>query len=359
MGRQRHRRRVRGTVREQLVRGDPGRGVIHQPGRVRQARAAVGKRVQRAHRTNVALAVLPAEVLGKTFEYNSGTAQYEATERAGAPANGVRFILYAINPVTQVPVEPLTEAGYADVLDESTATDQRAAAAARVGRNDLPELRRHRFRHRPPADTSSSMASSPTAPRWSTSTCDNSYSDAANGTIGFDYRLDVPARELNLVYLLDVTQISTPDALADVDVTVSGPHGDVSITGDLTPAGGALTANVNGAPFAIVTLDENTAGHQHHQARRFGAHAAGVRCARRHLGRGAQGNRPVRGPARPDRQPALASPAGTGNARAVARAFSFDDQSTAATPRCSSAIRQPARPPGPRCSGSPPRPRSW
>ena len=87
---------------------------------------------------------------------------------------------------------------------------------------------------------------------------DNSYSDAANGTIGFDYRLDVPARDLNLVYLLDVTQISTPDAMADVDVTVAGPHGDVSITGALTPAGGALTANVNGAPFAIVTLDENT-----------------------------------------------------------------------------------------------------
>ena len=72
--------------------------------------------------TSVALAVLPAEVLGKTFEYNSGTAQYEATARTGAPANGVRFILYAVNPVTQVPVEPLTEAGYADVLDESTAT---------------------------------------------------------------------------------------------------------------------------------------------------------------------------------------------------------------------------------------------
>jgi hypothetical protein len=46
--------------------------------------------------------------------------------------------------------------------------------------------------------------------------------------------------------------------VADVDVTVSGPHGDVSITGALAQAGGALTANVNGAPFALVTLDENT-----------------------------------------------------------------------------------------------------
>ena len=83
---------------------------------------------------------------------------------------------------------------------------------------------------------------------------DNTYSEAANGTIGFDYRLDAPSLDVNLVYLIDVTQISTPSALADIDVTVSGPHGDVGLTGNLTEGGGQLTANVNGAGFAVVTL---------------------------------------------------------------------------------------------------------
>ena len=42
------------------------------------------------------------------------------SELTGAPANGVRFILYAINPVTGEPVDPLQEVGYADLLDQST-----------------------------------------------------------------------------------------------------------------------------------------------------------------------------------------------------------------------------------------------
>ena len=35
----------------------------------------------------------PPEILGKTYEWNAVSGTYEATTRAGAPANGVRFIL--------------------------------------------------------------------------------------------------------------------------------------------------------------------------------------------------------------------------------------------------------------------------
>ena len=207
--------------------------------------------------TSVALAVLPAEVLGKTFEYNSSTAQYEATERTGAPANGVRFILYAINPVTEVPVEPLAEAGYADVLDESTAT----ANALRL------QLVSGGTTYLSYGVTGSATATGGTVVVDGFATdgttlvnfdLNNTFSDAANGTLGVDYRLDVPARDLNLVYLIDVTQVSTPAAVVNVDASVSGPHGDVSIEGSLAAAGGQLTANVNGAAFAVVTLDENS-----------------------------------------------------------------------------------------------------
>ena len=62
---------------------------------------------------------LPPEILGKTYEWNAVSGTYEATTRAGAPANGVRFILYALGG-TGLPATPLQEIGYADFKDEST-----------------------------------------------------------------------------------------------------------------------------------------------------------------------------------------------------------------------------------------------
>ena len=207
--------------------------------------------------TSVALAVIPVEVLGKTFEYNSTLAQYEATERAGAPVNGVRFIVYAINPISGIPVEPLTEAGYADVLDESTATSN--ALRLQLVSNGTTYLN---YGVTGAATTSGGQVVVDGFATDGTTlvnfNLDNTYSEAANGTIGFDYRLDVPSLDLDLVYLISVTQISTPAALADIDVSVSGPHGDVGIAGNLTEGGGQLTANVNGAAFAVVTLGNDS-----------------------------------------------------------------------------------------------------
>src|SRR5881296_789536 len=60
--------------------------------------------------------ILPPAYLGKTFERTtdpvSGSTAYYPTDRAGAPAKGVRFVLYALDPV--YPILPLQEIGYAD-----------------------------------------------------------------------------------------------------------------------------------------------------------------------------------------------------------------------------------------------------
>ena len=69
-----------------------------------------------------AAALFPPEVVGKTFEWNDTTNMYRPTARAGAPSTGVRFILYAVDPFTSLPVVPLVEVGYVDLDDESTAS---------------------------------------------------------------------------------------------------------------------------------------------------------------------------------------------------------------------------------------------
>ena len=65
--------------------------------------------------------VIPSEVLGVTLVYDPAARQYvPAPNRSGAPTNGVRFILYAVNPVTHQPIVT-TEVGYADLIDTGDA----------------------------------------------------------------------------------------------------------------------------------------------------------------------------------------------------------------------------------------------
>jgi len=58
-------------------------------------------------------ALLPADLLGTTFEWDEVEAAYVATARAGAPANGIRFILYDRMDV------PPAENGFVDLTDDS------------------------------------------------------------------------------------------------------------------------------------------------------------------------------------------------------------------------------------------------
>ncbi|MEO8138907.1 MAG: hypothetical protein ABI742_04620 [Gemmatimonadota bacterium] len=61
---------------------------------------------------------LPPAIRGTTFVLDGTTLQYVPdSTRIGAPANGVRFILYAVDSATQQPL-PSQELGQADLTDE-------------------------------------------------------------------------------------------------------------------------------------------------------------------------------------------------------------------------------------------------
>ena len=69
--------------------------------------------------------IFPSNLLGVTFVYDEMTGDYVASSRTGAPSNGVRFIYYAMNPVTGQPVLPLVELGYVDLIDLSSPSSTR------------------------------------------------------------------------------------------------------------------------------------------------------------------------------------------------------------------------------------------
>jgi hypothetical protein len=67
------------------------------------------------------LAIFPADLLGATFVWDEAQDRYvEDPEATGAPANGVRVLLYTVDPISHLPVSPLDDRGYLDIMDEST-----------------------------------------------------------------------------------------------------------------------------------------------------------------------------------------------------------------------------------------------
>lgn len=61
--------------------------------------------------------IFPAEALGTTYEWNLAGSRYELSGRAGASADGVRFLLYALDTTAWTPVDPLTEIGHVELID--------------------------------------------------------------------------------------------------------------------------------------------------------------------------------------------------------------------------------------------------
>lgn len=57
----------------------------------------------------------PGAPLGTTFVYDPGQQKYVASDRSGAPTDGVRFVLYAVPLAT-----PPSEIGHVDLRDQST-----------------------------------------------------------------------------------------------------------------------------------------------------------------------------------------------------------------------------------------------
>ncbi len=70
------------------------------------------------YNSSAAALLIPESFRGRTYVHDPAEGYYFDEERTGAPANGMRFILYEVNPVTHDP--GTTEIGYVDILDEST-----------------------------------------------------------------------------------------------------------------------------------------------------------------------------------------------------------------------------------------------
>jgi hypothetical protein len=193
-------------------------------------------------------AAIPSELAGKTFEYIGG--EYVPTDRTGAPSNGVRFILYAVDPVTFTPVEPLVETGYVQLTDLSGSTTQAARVVVVSGTTTY-------------LDYTVSITATTTSGQVTVSGFVTDGSVRANlllrstvtsaGGLTLLYRVTVPDRDVSINLTMTATGLDQQTATIEMNLSMSGPNGTVRLTGSFTETGGTLTVTVNGDPYATIT----------------------------------------------------------------------------------------------------------
>ena len=191
-------------------------------------------------------AMIPAEVAGKTYEYSGGT--YVPTDRTGAPANGARFLLYAVDPVTYLPVEPLVETGYVDITDLSGGNTQSVRLEVVSGGTTYVE-------YTVVANTTTGTISviGFVSDGTQQANLNLSASVSSNG-LTLLYGLTVPQRDVSIALRLTASDLDLETGTIEVVISMSGPNGAVSMTGQFTTTGATLTVRTNGTTFATITV---------------------------------------------------------------------------------------------------------
>jgi hypothetical protein len=204
-------------------------------------------------RIQASVAAVPSTALGKTYVWDTTNSVYVQSDLSGAPSNGVRFLLYAVNPVTFRPVEPLDEVGYVDIIDESGSSTLAVRAVVVSNGTTYLDYSVH-------AGGTSSTGSVTVSGYASDGTIranfnlENTITQTGNGiTLVLDYGLDVPTRHLALDWTATLNESGGQVQVA-IDLTINGENGRIRLQGTGDATGSSFTVQVNGELFATITL---------------------------------------------------------------------------------------------------------
>ncbi len=202
---------------------------------------------------NSPLVLFPANVLGKTFVWDVTLDKYSVSARTGAPANGVRFILYTVDQLTGMPVETpsLQELGYVDLTDESTPAADILGVLVKFGSTTVADYTISAVM----TTTSLSLTASGSL-FGQTNRVDFTLENTVTQTsANIDYHVQATNG-----YAVDV-KITGTDTSFTVDFTVSGGGNSLQMVGSVTISGTSGTVNIqikyNGIVVATISGDVN------------------------------------------------------------------------------------------------------
>lgn len=198
---------------------------------------------------------IPASVAGKTFEYDLATGTYIASNRPLLASNTIRFILYAVNPVTLLPVSPLVETGHVDLVDLTSGNTQIAEIVVVSGTTTYLDYTI--------TATSTALSGQVTVVGYVT---DGSVQADINlrsvltfaGGLTLSYSVKVPQRDVLIGLTLTATDIKQQTGTITVNLAIKGPNGTVTMTGQFTTTTGLLHVRINGDAFATITTNGTT-----------------------------------------------------------------------------------------------------
>ena len=202
---------------------------------------------------------LPTEVLGTTFVFDTTSDSYVESDRTGAPATGVRFIVYALDPISGDPIVS-QEVGYADLIDLSPASQTSAGLRLLLVGGGTTYL-------------DYSLTATPTQTTVTigvegflsdgTTTLDFAVDadlvfDTNEFTIDVDFAFAIPAHQFSTTGSIDATSTST-SSLAEIDllITSGGTRIRYEIVEDDFSETINATVYVNNRIFATITGDLN------------------------------------------------------------------------------------------------------
>ena len=199
----------------------------------------------------------PPTMPGTTFVWDPATAGYVPSADSGAPANGERFVLYAISQRTGLPSVPLVITGYVDLTVPPS--DSSGAGVTLVGT--------------PAAGPVTTYASYSVATGAASATTLAGFLSDGTTRLDLDVRtdstttpgaltvrsaIDVPSQNVQVSESVTVSGGDTARMTTDLRLTSGGETvramGDVTIDTTSRIGTGRMTVSVNNCPFATLTL---------------------------------------------------------------------------------------------------------
>jgi hypothetical protein len=198
---------------------------------------------------------IPASAAGKTFEYDLSTGGYVVSDRPLLATNTVRFILYAVDPVSFAPIDPLVETGHVDLIDLSTGSTQTAQVLVVSGTTTY-------------IDYTVSVSSGTSSGQVSVIgyVTDGTYHAKINlrstmtytSGLTLTYSLDLPERDVSIDLTVNAADLSETTGSVTISLSMRGPNGTVSMSGQFSETGGTLVVRINGDAFATITTTSTT-----------------------------------------------------------------------------------------------------
>lgn len=199
-------------------------------------------------------AQLPARLLGATLTWEPNRGRYVTGRESGAPADGARFVLYAIDAATGRPARPLRPVGHVDVTDAGTPED--GVVRLRIVSGGTTWLDYVVSADQTTDSATVGMRGFVTngADRISFDIRTAHALDDSTDGGRMDYRIGVPSRDLALQWTV---ALGSPGSAAEpmtLDLALSSSDGSVLVTGRVTGAAGTLHALANNVPVATVSV---------------------------------------------------------------------------------------------------------